>query len=204
MDLKKLSIQEYFSIGYIYLIILGIISDVILYNFLNINIFNYSSILDVLITPISIITEDIRVFILFSIITYLAYLYVFKLLPKMHVKLRDKKWYTKLVNIEKEDIKIEKLKQKDKSQLIGFVAFFVLSIFLGFGVGRGYITKSKLEANELKTTHQLVFQDEKTIKVNIIGQNESYLFYVEEGKDKVSIAPISYNIKKIEKLEVKK
>ena len=37
---KDLSIQELLSLGYIYLLVLGIISDTIYYGFLDINIFD--------------------------------------------------------------------------------------------------------------------------------------------------------------------
>ncbi len=47
------SIQDYLSLGYLYLVVVGILFDAIFYGILGINIIHYSSILDVLLSPIA-------------------------------------------------------------------------------------------------------------------------------------------------------
>ena len=58
MNLNKLNIQEILSLGYVYLLVLGVISDVIFYSFFDLKIVAYSSILDILLAPIGILTES--------------------------------------------------------------------------------------------------------------------------------------------------
>ena len=45
---NQISIQDYLSLGYIYLVVAGILFDATFYGILGINIIHYSSILDVL------------------------------------------------------------------------------------------------------------------------------------------------------------
>lgn len=90
MKVKKLSIQEYLSLGYIYLVVLGIISDVIYYKFFGIDILNYSTILDVLITPINIMAHDLKVPVLFIITIGLGYYLIVVVSPRFHFKYREK------------------------------------------------------------------------------------------------------------------
>lgn len=197
MKLKKLSIQEYLSLGYIYLVVLGIFSDVIYFKFLGVDILNYSTILDVLISPINIIVHDIRVFGAFTLIITTAYIMFGLLGPKFHFKYREKKWYGKLYNVEKMDKKYADAKE---NSLVPLVAILVLSMFVGFGIGRGTKMNSKLEKGELESSHQIIFNDKDLGQVRILGQNSGYVFYVKEKEKVISISPIVQNIKEIKKL----
>ena len=200
MKLKKLSLQEYLSLGYIYLVVLGIFSDVIYYKFLGIDILNYSTILDVLITPINIMVHDLRVPFYFLLTAAVAYFYFTIFLPKFHFKFRDKKWYKRLNNVEKLDKKYSN--PKDKKGLL-LVPFLVLSMFLGFGMGRGSKMKSRIKEGDIKASHKITFEDKESVQVKIIGQNNSFIFYVKENEKEVSISPITQNIKEIIKIDSK-
>ncbi|NJK83951.1 MAG: hypothetical protein HC912_09240 [Saprospiraceae bacterium] len=59
MNISLNTVQDYLSIGYLYLLILGILSDSIYYGMLGINILSYSTILDVLLSPIVKLTDNI-------------------------------------------------------------------------------------------------------------------------------------------------
>jgi len=83
-------LQEYLSMGYVYLIILGIISDVIYFHFFGINILKYAAISDILISPISILVKDIRVLVSVVIIVGLGYVIMFKAMPHFHSKNKQK------------------------------------------------------------------------------------------------------------------
>ncbi len=52
---KVLVLQDYLSIGYLFILVLGVVQETIYYKFLGVNILDYSSILDVLIRPIAVI-----------------------------------------------------------------------------------------------------------------------------------------------------
>ena len=59
-------IQGFLSIGYVYLIVMGILNETLYYNQIGIDILNYSNILDVLISPISKLTSSILRLIILS------------------------------------------------------------------------------------------------------------------------------------------
>jgi len=77
MDLK---IQDYFSLGYVYLLILGIFKDVIYYGFLGINILEYASVADVLLSPIMYLGKSPILF--FSFCVAVAFLLVYPAVKK--------------------------------------------------------------------------------------------------------------------------
>jgi len=45
---KRWSIQDYLSLGYLYLLILGIFKDAVFYGYLGVNFINYASVQDIL------------------------------------------------------------------------------------------------------------------------------------------------------------
>ncbi len=196
----RITIQEYLSIGYVFIVILGIISDVIYYSFLGINIMNYTTILDILITPISILSSNLVIFLVFVVFITLAYFYYVSFIPWFHFKYRDKAWYGKFNKVEKLD---EKFSAENQNTLdrIRLVAFLVFSMYIGFGIGRGSAVSSRIENNELKIDHIVTFEDNQTKKVSVLGQNTQYIFYIQEGEDQIKIAPIIENVKTIQKIK---
>lgn len=195
----KLSLQEYLSLGYVYLILLGLISDVIYFKFLGINILSYSAISDVLMAPVNTLVDDLRIFALVVIVIIGAYFYATKLMPALHNRLKPKTWYQKLVkDMEKTDRTYEDLKTKKR---FDFLLVFLTAVFLGLKIGAGTAIKFKLENNQIKPTHSIVFSDDSEKKVNIIEQNSSYLFIVFEGQSDINIMPIGSNVKTIKALK---
>lgn len=179
---RTISIQEYLSLGYIYLLILGIVTDAIYYSLFDINILNYSSILDVLLSPVSLLTSNLLMPAVFAVIVGFAYLYFKYVIPKLEKKKGLKK------------------KPAGKEQFIPFLAIILLSMFLGIGLGMGGKRKQKLENGKLRMDHVIHFQNDKEVKAKVIGQNSSFIFYVPEGTKEVLIAPILSNISWIKKI----
>ena len=54
---SKLGLQDYFYIGSLYLIMLGIVSDATFYGSFGVSYLNYTTILDALISPVSLLTK---------------------------------------------------------------------------------------------------------------------------------------------------
>ena len=195
---SKYNLQDYLSLGYIYLLVLGVFNQAIYYKFLNINILEYSSILDVLISPISIITGDLKIAaaLVFAILFGLLYKVV---LPKYYNWLSKKEKYKSGKNKEK----IEKSLAGVKSN--GFTVFIVglmiFSVFIGLGTGKGGKIKSLIEKGELELSHKIEFQDNSSQEVRIVGKNSVNVFYVLKDAKEVTISPIEGNIKSIEKLK---
>ena len=191
----KLSLQEYLSLGYIYLILLGLISDVVYFKFLGINILSYSAISDVLMAPVNTLVDDLRILIAVVVVIIGAYFYTTKWMPALHNRLKPKSWYQKLVrDMEKTDRTYEEFKTKKRFDLL---LVFLTAVFLGLKIGAGTTIKSKLANGKVQATHTLVFSDDSEKKVNIIEQNSSYLFIVYEGQTDITIMPISGNVKTI-------
>ena len=193
----KYGLQEYLSLGYVYLIILGIISDVIYFYFFDINILKYSAISDILISPISFLAKDIRILIAVILIIVLGYFMMFVRLPALHLKYRQKGWYGKIQNVEQLDKTYEEFKKTDKK--ISFLAVFLVSVFLGMGIGSGIGLRKRIENGTAKATHAVTFEDKTPQPVRIVGQNSGFLFYLKEGQKDVSISPIG-QVKEIQKI----
>ena len=86
----KLGLQDYFYIGYLYLIILGIVSDSIFYGIFGVSYLNYTTILDALISPISLLTNNWFISLFLGIMFWLMYLYFTKWMFKFYAYLREK------------------------------------------------------------------------------------------------------------------
>jgi len=72
--------------------------------------------------------------------------------------------------------------------------------FLGTAVGGGPKAARMVKDKAFEANHRIVFNDNETVMVRLLGQNSQFLFYVQPKSDKVIIAPIQGNIRKIEKL----
>jgi hypothetical protein len=112
MKIEKISVQEYISLGYIFLVLLGIATDVIYYKYLNIDILTHSTILDVLISPVNILVNDVKVLGMFTTLIVVAHYTFNYLFPSLHLRFRDKPWYKKMVNIERQVVCTSKGKQR--------------------------------------------------------------------------------------------
>lgn len=195
---KVLALQDYLSIGYIFLLVLGIFHETIYYKFLGVNILDYSSILDVLISPISVIFGNLVLGFTVVVAVFLAYGYL-KLIPRYYNWLGTKKRYQQGKNKQRLERGVAKLKSKNGTLM--FICFFVFSLFIGLAIRSGNKTNDRIQNDDFKLTHLLLFKDGEQQEIKMLGKNSLYVFYVIKGKDEVSIAPIDGNIKLIKKLK---
>ena len=193
-------IQDYLSIGYIFLLILGVLHEAIYYKFLDVNIFDYTSVLDVLISPISVITGDFKLLIGLVICVLVALLYA-KLIPKYYDWLSKKEKYQSGKKKEKIDKLKNKFKSGSKHLLLLMVGLYIIGGFVGFGIGRGGKIKSRITNGDIRITHQLTFDDGETKNIQMLGKNSLYVFYVTKENSNVTIVPIDGNIKTIRKID---
>ena len=196
---KELSLQEYFYIGYLYLIALGIVSDAIFYAVLNVSYLNYITILDALISPISLLSNNwIMTLVLIGLFA-LMYFHITKFSPWLYKKWRNKKWYQKFTNIERADKRYEAI--KEKKNIISGMMFLFFFLFLSMRIGMAIGTKNKLTTKEIKPNYELIFKDNSKVDVLKIGQNSAYFFYVIPGEKVVTITPILDNLKQIKRVK---
>lgn len=186
------SIQDYLSLGYIYLLILGIAREVIYFGFMDINILSYSNVLDVLLSPLIYIAKDKKVIIALIIMAGLMHL-LGKFMERKKVKEAQ----------EKEEEPAASKEAFNKNTIFLF-ALIVFGFFMGTGIGSGYRHAQKLEKGEFTNSHQITFMNNEVHQVRLIGNNSQYVFYVLEKKQQISISPISGNIKTIVKLPPEK
>lgn len=183
----SLSIQDILSFGYLYLLLLGIASDSIYYGMIGINIISYSNVLDVILSPIVHLTGNLQ--FPFIIIVFPILLFFFL----KFMESRQKK------SSESKDAKnVKALPFRQLWILVS--ALVIFSAFLGYGLGGGSAIKTKMQNGTIEADHLVEFTDRSKIKVRLIGNTSAYLFYIEEGKGVVTIAPLSDNILTIEKI----
>lgn len=193
-NIPERSIQDYLSLGYIYLLALGIIREVIYYNFIDVNILSYSNILDVILSPLVYIAESPIV-----IITLIIFAVLVHYLNKHMAKKKNK---AAMESGDSEGPTFSEFQIIEGSIIL--FAFLAFSFFIGTGLGSGNRLAQKLKSGKFKISHEITFLDQEKIQARLIGSNSQYIFYVLENEKKVTISPISGMVKKITKLPPKK
>ena len=187
-DLNHYGLQEYLSLGYIYLVILGIVIDVIYFKFFGINILNYSSISDILMAPINTIVNDIKVLVISILIVGVGFFIIPFLNKSNNLKKALQKSTEESGSSDKKDV--------PNNGLIPILLLFPLFV-IGLKIGAGSATKSRIENGTFVVNHSITFSDNSVKRVKLIGQNSGYVIFVVEGQKELSIVPISGNIKEI-------
>ncbi len=185
--LSNEDLQNYLSLGYLYLLILGIVKDAIYYGFLGINFLNYSSLLDVLLSPIEFLVADITVPL--SILGLVVFFYFMgKVVEHYRPRHGHKKWFQQAFP----EVPIETDKKKFTQQILSFTAIFLLCFFLGGSVGAGIKRSEIIEGNDFpKEKDIILFTDKERLETYIVGQNTEFIFYVRDSSQTVSICPMS-------------
>lgn len=188
VSLSNYSFQDLLSLGYIYLLLMGIISDAIYYGFMGVNFIAYSSVLDVLLSPIVNMTDSWVLPVVILVSTIVGYFY-FKLISKLSARSAKKKG-TKdpFENIS------------SRSAAITSAAFVIFFAYLGYAIGSGFKRSQLLEKKNLKPDHELVFANGDTTRARIIGTNTGFVFYAIENDSVLSIAPFQNNVVSIRNL----
>ncbi|MEY8759601.1 hypothetical protein [Chryseobacterium tongliaoense] len=180
-------IQGLLPLGYLYLIILGLLKESILFYQLEINILKYSSITDILISPIAdMASSPILIIIIISVVLF------FFLFQVILVKNSDKNWSKKLLGSYKINSEVDK-KTLQKSMIPIFailVAIELLALFVGLGLGEGSIIKKRINTQDLKYNYKITSESGETTDIYMIDINSSYYFYVTKGDKNIKIAPV--------------
>jgi len=186
------SVADYLSLGYLYLLLLGIMSDSITYGLLGINIISYSSVLDVLLSPITHLTSSL-IFPAFVVLIPLG----------VYGMLRLQLWWTNRRRLPVERTPMLPFLGRPRalaSIWLMLTAWVILSGFIGFGLGGGNALKRQISSGDFKANRLITFQDNQTAAVKWIGNNSTYAFYVRTGEKTVTVSPILNNIRAITKI----
>lgn len=181
-------LQSFLPLGYLYLIILGILNETVFFYQLDINILRFSSIMDVLISPIAtLVSNPVIFFCIISIIISSYYLPTF-LFNNGHKK-RVQKFFE--LKKTKDDLPENELKEYYLLVSIKFMAVGLLSIYLGYGTTDGYYISNKIKENKLKFEYKLNFNTGESENVCLLKSNSIYYFYVKNGENTIKIAPVN-------------
>lgn len=186
-------VQNLLPLGYLFLVILGIVKESIFYYQIGINIVKYSSIMDILISPIAAITSNP----IFFTTVLVLFIFAYKL-PQILLKNQDKKGLHKSFGskIFKTDATTNEVSEEEKIEYynniaIEFFSFFLISIFLGYGFADGRSISQKINNNKIDYDYKLNYTNDKSENVYVIGSNTAYYFYLTEGNPTVKIAPVA-------------
>lgn len=184
-DSQVKSLTDYLPFGYLYLLLLGIASDSIYYGMLGINIMSYSNILDVLLSPIASLTSNLVFPLVVIGMPLLNYFYLKFALARMASN--PKKKPSRLASLPFNTL------------WLFFSGFVIFSAYIGYGIGAGQVIKNKLRNKSLESDYIITFENNDYQSVRMVGNNSGYVFYLEEGRDVVTVSPLPNNIKKIVK-----
>lgn len=177
-------LPELLPLGYLYLLLLGIASQSIRYGMLDINYLDYSDLLDVLISPVALVTGNPLLLIALLSVSVL-------LLPYL--------WFVRWLSRRRQQVKREGgLLERPLIQIwLMACALALLCGFLGHGAGSGRSTAERLSEGRINLDYRLTFSDGQSVDVDLIGKNSGFVFYVLEGQRHVTVSPITANIRSI-------
>ena len=180
------SIQKLLPFGYLYLVIMGILKESVFYYKIGINILEYSTIMDILISPIATLTE--HPIILIGVIICIVLLYSFVTFLSKH---RYNKWVQRLSSLNNiKELNDVEIGNHFKNLSIKFLALGLLSFFLGIGLGNGVGLSKKIMNDKLEYNHKLNYNSGDAEQIYLINSNSLYYFYLTKGSKNVKISPI--------------
>lgn len=187
------NIQSFIAVGYLFLLLIGVVSYSILYRLIGINILHYSNVLDLLLSPVAIFIETPAVLALL-IISIILFWLVNEYLVKKLLKQNNALSVNELSGEAQ-----EKYKKYDENRWKTPVlyAFF---LYFGFAIGRGIELNSVIKSGEFELNHQIVLMDNSSHEIRLLSANSQYIFYLKKGDKSVNVSPISGNVKTIRKL----
>lgn len=178
---------ELLPLGYLYLLILGIASESIHFGLLGVNVLDYSNVLDVLLSPVALVTGELAVLaVVVGVPLFLIpYLGLIRKLARRRPTEKNRP-----------------LREKPAGEIwLPMTAAALFCAFVGLGTGQGLAHSRDLRAGELEPDTQLLFSDGTAVEVKVLGVNSGYVFFAEPGATRVTVAPIADNVRSLRALE---
>lgn len=181
-------IQELLPLGYLYLILLGLLKESIQYYQLGINILKYSSITDILISPVSEMSSSViltSAVILVSVFLFIGQTFL--------IRNSHKDWAKKILGQNRFNYETSK-KEIQKAAFpffVLFLAYALMALFVGLGIGEGRTLSKKIIQNNFSCNYKINFNSGKSEDVYVFNLNSSYYFYVTKGSKNIKITPVA-------------
>jgi len=181
-------LQKFLPFGYLFLVILGILKESVFYYQMGVNILKYSSIMDILISPIADLTS--HPIVLLGCLLYLLFLYL--ALYLFPTKNYQKNWVRKVAGAAHPEAEItaEVVSLRFAKIFSVTVAIGLFSFFLGIGLGNGLKISKRIASNNIQYDHVLTYGSDDNKKIYLIGLNSENYFYLEEGNNNIKISPV--------------
>jgi len=182
----SVNLQKLLPFGYLFLVVLGILKESIFYYQIDVNILKYSTLMDILISPIATLTSNLIVFVAVIIFAIILYAY-----PAFLARKRDKKWAQKLSGLKNAETLSEEAAGNHYTNFFAvLLACGLFSFFIGIGLGQGKNLVKKIENNTVKYDHTLNYTSGESEVIYLIDVNSIYYFYVTKGSKTIKIAPV--------------
>jgi hypothetical protein len=181
------NLQKLLPFGYLFLVILGILKESIFYFQIGINILKYSTLMDILISPIADLTY--HPIILIALILFFLMLFgLIKFLSKNH----KKEWVRKFVNSKNTttDLTNQEIQNHFGKIFISMLFVGFLSFFIGIGLGNGKKVSDKIARNNLSYNYKITYNTGESKAIYLIGSNSANYFYTEKGNKNIKISPV--------------
>ena len=181
-------IQTLLPLGYLYLIVLGLLKESLLYYPLGINILNYSSITDILISPIADLISKVELIIALIIICLILYG-----IQTFLISYRNSRWSQKILH--RFELAPETSKKEMQKVLfpvfVLLIAIELLSLFVGYGLAGGKMLSKKIINSDYTYNYKLNFNSGKSEDIYVFDSNSSFYFYVTKGSSNIKIVPVA-------------
>ncbi|MDM1556896.1 hypothetical protein PYS58_21015 [Chryseobacterium indologenes] len=194
-------IQRSLPFGYLFLVVMGILKESVFYYQIGINILKYSTIMDILISPIATLTSHPVILIALVIIIVFSFAFPSYLSKQSN---QNKKWAQKMAALkDHENMSKEAVENHFTNMFVRFTAMMLLSFFVGIGWGEGMALTKRIKEKSLKYDYTLNYGDGNHEQIYLIGSNSMYYIYLIKGNNTIKIAPVG-SIKNIELTHNKK
>lgn len=172
--------QAYITLGYLSIVVIGMMFDYNYYQHFNINIFEYADVLDFLLAPV----KNVQL-MLFAFGTIVVVWFFFKI---------DKVWQDKYPDSHKRFNFGMTPEFSKKYRPI--MAFFTLAIYF-FAASTVYGSRLYKKYQQESEFIEVIFEsDQRVIKGKFIGKNTDYLF-IQSSDQAIKAIPVSSDVQEI-------
>lgn len=211
-SLEHRNFQNYVSITYFFLLSIGILFDTIYFSFFEVNILHYSSVMDILLTPLDFLLELVSFIVQLSLFKF-CMLVLLVLIPSvltiLGIGYANKKYWANRHKIKVNAENLKKITEGDKirgklfaTTMIGlFIGIIFPALFTQLTSPADTLLP-QMKKGELASDHKIVFIDNSEKNVHLIRERSQYIFYVVEKDTQITIAPILGTIKEIRRIAV--
>ncbi len=194
-SMQQFNLQDYLSLGYLYLLFVGIVSDSVYYHFFEIAILSYSSVLDVLLSPLTYLEKEPTLFVTIMFVVVAASLTIWWQ-RRRHARLSTESWYREKLGVER---LARTQRQLDTVQFV-VPMIVVFASYLGYAAGAGRALSADMKEGSLRMSHVVTIADGQRDTVRVIGSNTQFVFYVSDGERIPIIAPLGDGIRALQQL----